>query len=168
MFIRPVTAAAFMLLTAIVAQAQTSKTNAVTVNTIMELEDRVAIRKLTEELNKVDAAGAGTSVPPILPMGSTPSASGQSVPPIRKERTVSVDLMPVTEAIYGVRPDYMADVRANGRLYPGVRKGSALGMYSVMEVTGQGVMLERLHITGQKGKQRTDKSLVFAPMQAVN
>jgi hypothetical protein len=145
--------------------AQTSKHDDTDIYTIMSLENQALKKKLTNEINKTDVSAATTSVPAILPM----SAAAPVIVPMSKPMRSGTGA-PYTTAVYGIKPDYRADISVSGILYSSMRAGSMAGAYRVASVTAQGASLELTVSSNKrrgKGKAVTnaETKTVFAPLR---
>jgi type IV pilus biogenesis protein PilP len=117
---------------------------------LLDLEGRLAVKKMTDELNKPNA-NAPASPPVSMPM---PSRAPAIVYP-----TEAV-------AIYGTAPDYQAQLSMGGQIYT-VQKGTWVHEYVVSSITPQGILLTKNASapTGGRGRRaHSQPSSMFAPL----
>lgn len=155
-----------VLLACAPAYAQISKHDDTDIHTLMSLESQAAKRKLMAEIGRPDGA-ASITVPPILPMGmAAGGAAAAAAPAPMTPAAVPVPAEPVTESVYGIRPDYQADLLIGGVRYSAMKPGMKAGRYTVRSVTADGVLLEdRAVVVSKQGKAKAPAqgSMVYAP-----
>jgi hypothetical protein len=119
----------------------------ITIGTIMDLEDQIVLKKLNEELRKPSA-----NAPLPVPLPPPPP---QKVYPTQ------------TLAVYGMSPDYEAQVTHGGTLYQ-VKVGARVGAYKVAAISPFGAELRRpgQPVKRGKGKPVPQDEILFAPLAA--
>lgn len=131
---------------------------------LMELEAKVAEKKMLDDLEKSSNQNAMTSpisVPPIALSNNTLPRSSTSTPTDLAPKKVRNT--PYTVSILGVEQDLKADVVIGGRQYQAI-KGLTIGEYIVRSIEPTGVWLETQVVIKRKGKQTVDSKRVFAPL----
>ena len=142
-----------------------------TIGRIMDLEGQVAVKKLTDQLTtSSNVAGqtapiSGVNVPPIAVVSSTPAR-----PIIFDAPKPATQKNPETLNIYGISPDYRADLIIQGTSYS-VGVGSVVGPYTVKQINAQGTMLEEIVVQKKINSRKkanitgeTTTKIVFAPL----
>lgn len=157
-----------VLLACASANAQVSKRDDTDIHTLMNLESQAAKRKLMAEIGRPDGVPGSVTVPPILPMGMAVGAAPApaAIPAPMAPAAAPVPAEPVTESVYGIRPDYQADLLIGGVRYSAMKPGMKAGRYTVRSVTADGVLLEdRAVAIPKRGKANatTQGSMVYAP-----
>jgi hypothetical protein len=117
---------------------------------LLDLEGRLAVKKLTDELNKPNP-----NVPPAPPLPMpVPSRAPAVVYP-----TEAV-------AVYGTSPNYEGQLSMGGKVYV-VQKGALVQEYVVSAITPQGILLTKATAApaGKKGHgTQAQPMTLFAPL----
>jgi type IV pilus biogenesis protein PilP len=117
---------------------------------LLDLEGRLAVKKMTDELNKPNP-----NVPPAAPLP-------MPVP----SRTPAVVYPTEAVAVYGTSPDYQGQLSMGGQIYV-VQKGTFVQEYVVTSITPQGILLTRATTaqTHKKGRHaHAQAPTLFAPL----
>jgi hypothetical protein len=133
-----------------VAAAPAIAQDQVKLGDLLDLEGRLAVKKMTDELNK-PSANAPVSPPVSIPM---PSRAPAIVYPTE------------AMAVYGTAPDYQAQLSMGGQIYT-VQKGTFVHEYVVSSITPQGILLTKDTSAPAGGRGRRahpQPSSMFAPL----
>lgn len=135
-----------------------------TVGKLMDLEAKVAEKKLMDELEKNSATApiVPGGVPPISLVGGIPKMAAPVMgsdlpkPKVQKRPPYAINIL-------GVDQELKADVVVNGRQYQAV-KGGMVGEYLVKSIGASGVWLETQVASKRKGKTTYTTKAVFAAL----
>jgi type IV pilus biogenesis protein PilP len=135
-----------------------------TVGKLMDLEAKVAEKKLLDELEKSNGTAPITpgGVPPISLVGGTPKMAAPVIG-VSTPKPKAQNRPPYAINILGVDQDLKADVIVNGRQYQAV-KGGMVGEYFVKSIGASGVWLEIQVASKHKGKTTYTTKAVFAAL----
>lgn len=121
----------------------------VKVGDVLDLEERILVKKMTEE-----AAKPNPNAPPPLPVSIIP-------------KTPKIVYPTETVAVYGTSATfYEGQLTMGGKLFT-VRNGSSVEGYIVTAVAPNGIELTKYPISNRKSKKNTEaskKKTLFAPM----
>lgn len=152
-----------MLIVACIAFSNSASAQT-TVGKLMDLEAKVAEKKLMDELEKNNSSAPimPGGVPPISLIGGAPKMAAPVIameapkPKMQKRAPYAINIL-------GVDQDLKADVVVNGRQYQAV-KGGMVGEYLVKSIGASGVWLETQVATKRKGKTTYTSKAVFAAL----
>jgi hypothetical protein len=134
----------FFIATASAASAQ----DQVKVGDVLDLEERILVKKMMEE-----AAKPNPNAPPPLPVSIVP-------------KTPKIVYPTETVAVYGTSATfYEGELTMGGKLYT-VRNGSPVQGYIVTSVSPNGIELTKYAVSNRNSKKKTEaykKTTLFAP-----
>lgn len=141
---------ALVLLMSLVA-VETAYAQEVTIGTLLDLEDKIKVKKLRDELEKPSGNVVAAPTPAILPVA----------PVAKSYPTQAIE-------IHGVDQHYSGVLSMGGMNFE-VKTGSLVNGYVVSAITPSGIELTKAGATGRtKGKGRNSKprqgSVIFAPL----
>ena len=134
----------FALSTAVLAQDQ------IRVGDVLDLEERIMVKKMTDELSKPNP-----NAPPAPPIVITPRAPKIVYPT-------------ETVAVYGTSATFYEGQLSMGGINQTVRTGSQVQGYTVTSVSPRGIELTKLEMPKKVGKKsrktEPQKVTLFAPL----
>ncbi|UTY55861.1 hypothetical protein [Massilia sp. erpn] len=142
----------FLLFSFFAIPAITHAQEQVRVGDVLDLEERIMVKKMTDELSKPNP-----NAPPPVPIVIAPPAQKIVYPT-------------ETLAVYGTSATfYEGQLSMGGRTYT-VRNGTPVQGYTVTAVTPHGIELSKLVAPKKSGKKQSaaepQKMIVFAPLAA--
>lgn len=133
----------------------------VTLGDMVDLEAKITLKKMTDELNKSSQlpgqfSQQQTGLTPSMMKSSGPLPDNSSSLPMKVKK-----LVPVTNAVYGISGDgetqYRGILNWGDESYP-VKIGSVVHGYTVNSITSKGIRLTKT------GKWKSHGSVIFSPL----